>query len=152
MNQRSKESVLLLQKSNFLGTVTVHLLLKSERTSTRGAKRKSKVPRLFFSEARRSFALFFQTEKKLVRPPSLTQFPRESNQGRRSLPHIFLVYVSLKRRLAALRWKIEAVFSRMKNFRSIKCTYRHKLQFHRLIFMTLVAVYNTEVTIHPLKK
>ena len=42
---------------------------------------------------------FFQTEKNLVRPPSLIQFPRESNQGRRSLPHIFLVCESLKRKM-----------------------------------------------------
>ena len=47
-----------LAKEQFFGHGN-HLLLKSERTSTRGAKRKSKAPPLFFSEARRSFALFF---------------------------------------------------------------------------------------------
>ena len=141
-----------LAKEQFFGHGNRPPFVKVRKNVHKRSKAEKQSTSAFLFRSSSFLCLVFFKQKKLVRPPSLTQFPRESNQGRRSLPHIFLVYVSLKRRLAALRWKIEAVFSRMKNFRSIKCTYRHKLQFHRLIFMTLVAVYNTDVTFHPLKK
>ena len=57
------------------------------------------------------------------------------------------------RLLASLRWKIEAAFSRLKNFGVLKQVFRHNrpLEYHRLIFLTIVAVYNIDIVSHPLQ-
>ena len=54
------------------------------------------------------------------------------------------------KRLYFLRWKIEAVFSRLKSFHILQKRYMHDINKHRMVFAASVAAYNVDVAFHPL--
>ena len=56
------------------------------------------------------------------------------------------------KRLSSIRWKLEKLFSRLKVFCVLKQSFRHDISKHRLIFLTLIALYSMDVVKHPLKK
>ena len=54
------------------------------------------------------------------------------------------------RRLSQVRWKVEAAFARLKHFRVLSTVFRHNHSMHRVMFLTLIALYNIDVVRHPL--
>ena len=56
----------------------------------------------------------------------------------------------LNREMDSRRWRIEAVFSRLKNFAVLRHPFLHKLSRHRLVFLAVVAAFNVDVVLHPL--
>ena len=67
--------------------------------------------------------------------------------------------VAHNERIKRIRWKIEAVFSRLKSFAILSSVdlvhesnkYKHNLSKHRQIFLAVVAAYNIDVVYHPLQ-
>ena len=59
--------------------------------------------------------------------------------------------VAHNERIKRIRWKIEAVFSRLKSFAILSSVYKHNFSKHRQIFLAVVAAYNIDVVYHPLQ-
>ena len=56
------------------------------------------------------------------------------------------------RRVSSQRWRVEAVFSRLKSWHILSDRYRHRLEDHHLVWKVLVTIYNLDVALHPLQR
>ena len=80
----------------------------------------------------------FRGEEQIVTP-----FRRaEVNTPEKALHNLYI---------AQVRWRIEAVFSRLKSF-PILAISPHSLSQHRLVFLTAVQIYNIDVVYHQLSR
>ena len=53
-------------------------------------------------------------------------------------------------KIAQQRWRVEAAFSRLKQWRVLSECYRHELRSHKLLWTLVVHLYNLDVLRHPL--
>ena len=58
--------------------------------------------------------------------------------------------LSFNKDVQRIRWRVEAMFSRLKSFSALHCTYRHDIAKHRLVSLAVVACYNVDILFQPL--
>ena len=56
------------------------------------------------------------------------------------------------RRLSSFRWKVEATFCRLKQWKVLKHCYRHTLSKHKLVWALVTFLHNLDVLVHPLRR